>query len=367
MKIADVTNQLAKIIPQVTDFFSDTLGIVSISGNGTIITVETSSIHGLSTGGFVNVRDVESNNPIASVVFSIVDGQSFLEVETTLSHDLTLNPRETETIFAKLAGFTDSAWNASLELVEVSNRKTFKVINGTASAPILNSSELLLEIVLGQFNGPQIATVIDTTNFSYPSSLTISGQGGDVQTNIRIAGIVNFERALDQYTKKLEDKFFMFVVAPTSTIANKSRGSQTDINDEQTQQSNFNENIRDGFIILVIGNVAGEAGALKTMDNIRDEVFRAILLAVRGVKFPSGLACEPNQVTSFLSHGTLAYDNARYIHQFIFEMPLVMTIDDSVQAETRAFRDIDFTNSTPSNADAPDLIASIDLDDDSLP
>ncbi len=367
MKIADVVNQLAKIIPQVSDFFTNTIGITSISGNGTIVTVVTSIVHGLITGEFVNVRNVTVENPIVSVVFTTVNGQSFLEITTSLNHDLTLNPRETETKFVELVDFTDSAWNGSLELVEVSNRKTFKIVNGTAIAPVLNSSELLLKVILGQFNGPQTATIIDPTTFTYPSTLIATGQGGSVQTKTRIAGVVDFNRALDQYTRQATDAFFMFVVSPISVTANKSRGSQTDINDEQTQQSNFNQNIKDGFHILVLANVSNEAGALTSMDRIRDEVFKSILLAVRGVKFPSGLECESNQIANFISHGTALYDGARYVHRFIFEQPLVLTIADSVQAETRAFRDIDFTNSNPNNIDAPELTANINLDDDLLP
>ena len=367
MKIADVVDQLAKIIPQESNFFSDTFAVDTISSDGVKVSVATLVAHGLSNGNFVNMKDVKTKNPIASVTFSTVDGVSTLEVVTTLNHDLTLNPRETAAQLVTLDGFTDGDWNSNLELTEVANRKTFTVINGVASAPALNSNEILLETILGQFNGPQTVTVVDTTNFTYPSSFTVGGQGGDVQANIRIAGMVNFQRALDQYTKQSSDKFFMFVVAPTTVTANKSRGSQTDINDEQTQQSNFNENIKDGFIILVVANVASESGALTSMDNIRDGVFKSILLAVRGFKFSSGLACEPNQVASFLSHGTLAYDNARYIHQFIFEMPLVMTISDSIESESRAFRDISFTNSNPDNSDTPDLtVTDLDLDDEPL-
>ena len=366
MKIAEVVDQLATIIPQVSDFFSDTIAITSISSDGAIVSVQTSAAHGLINGEFLNVRNVESENSIVSVIFTTVNGVSQLEILTALNHDLTLNPRETITQFVKLDGFTDSAWNGSLELIEVSNRKTFKIINGIVGTPTLNNNEVLLEIVLGRFNGPQTATVSDATNFTYHATFTSIGRSGDVQVKIRIAGVVNFQRALDQYTKQLINGFFMFVVATTATIANKSRGSQSDINDEQTQQSHFNENIRDGFIILVVANVASEAGSFTSMDNIRDEVFKSILLAVRGFKFSSGLACEPNQVASFLSHGTLAYDNSRYIHQFIFEMPLVMTIEDSIQPKTRAFRDISFTNSNLNNLDTPDLTADMNLDDDPL-
>lgn len=368
MKIADVVNQLAKVIPQISDFFSESVPITAISGDGALISVQTGAPHGLATGEFFTVRNVKVENSVVSAIFTTENGQSFLEIVTALDHDLTLNKRETEAKFAELIGFTDAAWNANLQLVAVSNRKTFKVVNGVAGAPVLNGNELLLEAILGTFNGPSLATVVDTTNFTYPSATTdvIVGQGGQVETNTRIAGVVNFDRALDQYEALAQDKYFMWVLAPQSVTANKSRGSETDINDEQTQQTSLNQNIRDGFIIVVIANATDEPGALRSMDNIRETVFREILVAVRGVAFPSGLACEPNQISNFISHGTLLYTKALYIHQFIFEQPLVMSARDSVQAESRAFRDIDFVNSTDGNADAPDLTASINLDDDPL-
>ena len=368
MRIADVVNQLAKIIPQETDFFSDTVGISSISSDGVNVTVVTSAVHGLVTGANINTRNVSTLNPIASVVFSIVNGVSTLEVTTTLNHDLTLNPRATAVQLVALSGFTDTDWNDSLELTAVPNRKNFTVVNGTAASPTLNTNEVLSELVLGRFNGPQTITVTDPSTFTYPGAFIATGQGGDIQTNIRIAGVVNFQRALEQYTKQLQDKFFMFVVAPTNTTANKSRGAQTDINDESTQETFFTQSVRDGFIILVVANTANEAGALKSMDNIREDVFSAILRSVRGHQFDSGLSETPNQVTNFLSHGTLLYDNARYVHQFIFEMPISLSACDAVQPDTdRAFRDIDFVNSHPDNADAPELTAGIDLDTSPLP
>lgn len=367
MKISNVVNQLAKIIPQVSPFFSETIEIASISGNGSVIAVETTANHNLITGEFVSVVDVTKENPIASFTFSEVNGQSILAIETTLEHDLTLHPKAVGTVFAQLADFTDSAWNASLEVIEVSNRNNFKVVNGTASDPALNGNELLLEIVLRELNGPQEVTVVDATNFTYPSSLVAVGRGGSIQTKVRIAGVVNFERAVDQYTRKDVDNFFMFVAAPASVTANKSRGSETDVNNEATSQNFFTQDIRDGFMILTMANVSSESGALDAMDKMRDEVLLSILLAVRGVKFPSGLSCEPNQVAALLSHGTLFYDNAIYIHQFIFEQPLVVTGSDAVQPETRAFRDIDFVHNVSNNEDVDKLTASINLDDDPLP
>ena len=110
-------------------------------------------------------------------------------------------------------------------------------------------------------------------------------------------------------------------------------------------------------MIHVVANTSSESGALRASDIIRDEVFRSILLAVRGFRVDSGLSCDSNQVASFLSHGPLLYETSIYIHEFIFEVPLLLTVGDSVQSEaTRAFLDIDFNERTDINLDTePDF------------
>lgn len=366
MKIADVVNQLAKIIPQLSDMFSDTLGIVSISGNGTIVSVETDVEHGLINNEFINVVDVTKENVIIGVTFSTVNGLSILEIETAVEHDLIFNEKVTTPQVATFTNFTDGAWNATLNLVAVLNRFKFKVVNGTAAEPVFNSNELLLEVVAGEFNGPQTVTVVDTTNLTYTSILNAVGNGGKIRARIRIAGIVNLERAVDQYSINVleSDKFYMFVAAPTSVDANKSRSAQTDNINESVPQNWFYSNIRDGFIILIFANVSDESGGLNAMDILREEIFSDILLSVRGVKFNSGLECPPNGVTEFLSHGTLQYNPAYYVHQYLFEVPIVLTRSDALQPITRAFRDIDFTNSVSKIETVGKLTAKINLDND---
>ena len=45
MKIADVVSQLRKLVPQLTGLFSTVIPVVSITGDGTFINVETVSPH----------------------------------------------------------------------------------------------------------------------------------------------------------------------------------------------------------------------------------------------------------------------------------------------------------------------------------
>lgn len=86
MKISDVVTQLRKIIPQLTDLFSDPLEVVSIEGAGGVVSVRTEAPHGLSTNAYVNITGVKIKTPLKRAVR---DG-NIIEFQTERATDLTL-------------------------------------------------------------------------------------------------------------------------------------------------------------------------------------------------------------------------------------------------------------------------------------
>lgn len=363
MKIADIVTQLVKIVPQVLDLFGDNLAVASIVGDGALVTVITTDKHGLQDGAFAILSGVAVETDITSVV--LVGDKA--AIETATAHDLTLGWPPHETV--QLTGFTDPEWNASFTLQDVRNRQNFNIDAKGLTAPILNGSEKLLELVLGKFNGPATITRIDSTSFTFPSTATGNGIGGSVQGSPRISGVVNVAKAIDAYTEQGLDDWWLFVAQQQTSSVNKSRRADTDLNSEMTLQTDFQEYISDGFSIYAVGNASETTAALEIMDIARHDILPALLAALRGLKTPSGLCEESNLPIDLFSHGFALYNGSIYVHQYAFQAPQLLTRGDTVQPETVAFRDVDYTQlvRSPENNTEQELTVSIDLDEEPLP
>lgn len=364
MKIAEVVNRAAAVIPQLTDLFSTSLAIASLSGNGSLITVVTVAEHGLSTGMPVNMKGVQTENTITAASLPALSEIASFTTENV--NDLTLGwpPHE----YIELTGFIETQWNGSHLLEDVTNRKNFKANVGTLPTPTINGDQKLLEIVSGVINGPQEVTVVDSFTFTFPSSFNGVGSitNASVETNIRITGMVNIERVRAQYTVQPLDNWWMFITQLDSAITNKSRRTDTDLNSESSIQTDFEEYIADGFNVFCLGPSSQSSSGLVPSDTARDEILPFLLSSFRGYTFSSGLSCPPNQVTNLLNHGPDSYNEAVYSHLYQFQAPILMTVDDSIPPVTRAFRDIDFTNIVEKDDDSQELTVSINLDKDPL-
>lgn len=351
MKITDVVSQLRKLVPQLTDLFSDSLEIADISGDGAIVSVHTNEPHNLETGDYINVAGVRIKTPLDRAL-RVGDGVEFQAVRAT---DLTLGwpPHE----FVELGGFANPVLNASFKLLSSLNRNIFKVEAQEVALPEeFNGNEYLLENVLGKFNGPALANVIDANNFTYESEAVGEGLGGFVKSNIRITGMATLIRVDKEYTEQEKKDWWMYVTAIEAADVDKSRRTETDLDNESGPNTDFQSYIIDGFNIYVYANSSESSGGLDVMDTARSEVLKALLSSIRGFKLPTVLSAESNQVVNLRTHGIAKYTGAVYAHEYVFQAPELITGDDIVLDETVAFRDVDFTTDK--------MTVAIDLDKD---
>jgi hypothetical protein len=362
MKIANIVTQLVKIVPQVSALFADNLTVASIVGDGTVVTVTTTDKHRLQTEAFVNLSGVAVETDIANLVLT----GTTAAIETATPHDLTLGWPPHATV--QLTGFTDPQWNASFTLLDVPNRKNFDIDATGLTAPTLNGAEKLLELVLGQFNGPATISRVDNKTFTFPATTIGSGIGGTVQGSPRISGVVNVAKAIDAYTEQKITDWWLFVAQQQTSPVNKSRRADTDLNSEMTLQTDFQEYISDGFTIFAVGNASETAAGLEVMDIARHDILPALLAAVRGFKTASGLCQESNLPIDLISHGFAIYSGAIYVHQYVFQAPQLLTLGDTVQPETSAFRDVDYSQliKSPEGNIEQKLTVKIDLDKEPL-
>lgn len=359
MKLSDVVAQLQLILPKYTDLFSDTLGIVSISATAAVATITTDVPHRLATGDAATLANVATKTAIDSVS---QDGLVFT-FETVTDHDLTKDWPEHETV--TLDGFTDSAWNDSFQLIDVPNRRTFKV-QSTNTLPVLNGNEILEEVRMDGVNGRFAVAVVSSSVFTITGTFLASAYtGGSVRTAVRIAGSVTIDRALEEYTAMKVEEMWMFVVMH-DTETSKDRKTFNDAQATIPSGTEIRMRLLDGFDVVLIRNTTKDAAAVEAIDIVRDTLQLPILKTIYGTRFDTGLSGAGDFRTVLLGHGFISYNAAILVYGYSFQVIFDLTDEDAVDPlDTKAFRDIDYTL-VVGGADVDEMTVGIDTDEEPL-
>lgn len=362
MKIADIVLQMANVLPLLDSTkYTDSVPVATISGDGATATVVTTSAHGLAVNDPVYIINVRIETAITTVTL-VGDTAT---IETATNHDLTLGWPPHATV--KLSGFTDANWNGEFTLTAVQNRRKFSIDASGLSVPTLNGNEVLEELVTGGFNGTQqVATVPDTTTFTFASTFNSAASGGDVVTEIRIAGAASGGRAEAEYTKQPDGEFWLFVTQPDNVTVSKDRRALGDAISEQGPNTSFQLDLLDGFTIWAFVPAKNSKAGLGPSDIARDEVLLDLLLTLQRFRPESGLADTTPARIVLSNHGPATYNGAYYVHEFVFQIPLRMSTEDTFTlTQTVAFRDVDLTINNPDTAGV--LTALVNLDEEPLP
>lgn len=364
MKIADIVNQIALVIPNYTDYFGTVLSITSISASGGVATVMTASAHGLATGRAATLAGVETRTPISAVAAS---GLNYT-FDTSADHDLTFGWQENDTI--ELGGFTDPAWNTTYSLKSSDNRREFKV-QSAETAPTLNGNEYLLEPDrIDGINGLYSVTVTGTTTFTIAGSFndgTYTPVNGKVSLNPRVAGTIDVDRSLEEYTKQSVNDFWIFV-EPIDASVSKDRNAYSDATATIAAGQEMRTRIIDGFTVYIYAPTSAQIAGVEALDICRHDLLLPMMRTLYGTKFDTGLANSEGDFRTILTnHGVAAYNKAFLVYRYEFEVASDLTDSDTVlPSGTRAFRDIDYTLAVGGD-DAPTMdIDVIDLDIDPL-
>jgi hypothetical protein len=354
MKLLDVVRQLQLVLPKFTDYFSQTLNIVSITASSGIAVINSPN-HGLQNNEAVTISNVANNNGIDSVS---KDGLVFT-FSTTNPHDLTFNYPGYENV--TLDGFTDSAWNESFSLVDVPNRLTFKV-RSTNSLPTLTGDEYLEEVRIDGVNGRYSVNVTDDSIFAVYGDFNDGEYStGTVKTAVRIAGAVNIERAIDQYTQQQTDDLWMFVVM-NDAVTSKNRNALNDATATIAANEDIRTRLVDGFSVFIVKNVKDEIAAVNAVDIARHDLLRPITKSLFGARFDTGLSSSGDFAAILTGHNFVEYNRSWFIYQYNFEFTTDMVFDDSVdEQDTRAFNEIDYTQIQGGSDTEPMTVNNMEL------
>jgi len=354
MKIADVVSQMQLVLPKYTDYFDGDIGVSSIIATATLATITTTAAHGLATGDPITIIEVRNQNSLLTIS---KDGLVYT-FTTSDYHDLTLGYPGYETVL--LGGFIDPAWNGNFTLVDVPSRNTFK-IRTTNSPPIgedsfplsmpytfgllLDHTEHLDENRIDGINGRYASTVIDS------NTITVSGtfkagsySSGQLKKAVRIAGSIDIERTIEEYTQQSLEELWAFV-SMHDVSASKDRNAYNDAVATFARGEDPRLRLIDGFSVYLIGNVTGEIAATDTLDIMRHDLLGPLLKTLYGVKFGTGLSTESDFKCILTSHNQVFYNRAILVYQYAFEFSSDITLDDAAnEDDTRAFSEFEYTH-----------------------
>lgn len=344
MRTQDIVQVFQTEIVKSTSFFNDSItDISSATVTGSTVTANTVSAHGLTTGQLVLVTD--SNTSVDNPITSATQAGQNIEYKTSLNHDLTENFQKT----VELSGFTDAGWNGTATLVEVPNRKTFRVSGvGKPALPTLNSSELLEEArSVGPGTTASVAVTVVTANqFTYDAGVDLTGlsiQINEITTRLRVSGSIDLPRAAASYSRQDEGKFWAFVVTEAGSLS-KARTANSDADAEEGVTTARVETFLEAFSLYIFAPTASEIAAVKSLDICRHDLFGPIARALRGVNLATGLNQGSTNRVSLIGHNLEAYDESKLVYRYSFQFPVFLNqADQNTTRQDVAFRDISLT------------------------
>ncbi len=341
MNASDVVKQLWKVVPTITDLFTDNVGIVSITSSGTTATVTTSSDHNLENGDIAIIVGALAPNPITE----LTQIGNVASVTTTVPHDVTEGFKGTIIDPIVVEGSTESDYNGSHDLIAVENRFKFEYqISGDPVSPATGSPILFENLKFG-YNGTFNVIVTGVTTFTYelPQAL-ISPAGGTISCKVRprISALVSLERAQKVYTKQGFNEIWAFVVLGSRT-ANNDRTTNTDAINTLANGSDYRQFILQPLSIYLFIPASTEIGAATARDLANDLAvpFSSALLRT---KFQSQFSSQPYSGIVFESDAFAAYNGALYVHEYVFQSSEYITYPDTMEPDFGVpFREIDIT------------------------
>lgn len=365
MKASDIINQLALVLPRLSNKFTTNFNVNSLTRSGTTVTATTNLIHGLTVGKQINIVGAKTPIVITSLTRILTVGTMI----TATDHDFT----QGFSTSLELTGAVETEFNGTFVIIGVQNRRTVTFIM-IDTGPIIATGSPLLQngsSFLKQYNGlHNVATIISTTMFTYEITDTalFTPAAGNIEarTEPRISGAVSVDRIIDAYTKQPISEYWLFVVLGDVT-ASKSRSIETDATDNQQRSNEYRQQIIQPFTVVVMMPVVNEIASRLSRDEAED-IFRDISRSILFKSFDSRLFSGAQNPVQFVDHGFLANNSSVYMHGYNYEATADITFDDTVGYDDDvAFRDITLNQTIELGTQKDPLIADLDIDNMPLP
>jgi len=358
MKAADIVKQLWLTLPRYTNLFSDDIVVSSLTRSGTTVTAVTATPHGLSNGNYVFISGAKT--PITITSLTQVNGVA--TAITASNHDFTDDYTET----VEINGADQAGYNGVHDFIHQPNRRTFTFkVDPTTVSPATGTIQVISNIKYG-YNGLQLITVVNPTTFTYQITSTPESpaQGSMImRSNIRITSAINFDRAVEAYTKQGENKLYAFVLLG-NVSASKDRYTLNDSTATLAVGQDYRQRLIEPFSVCVFMPTTREIAGVNARDIMQD-LAQPIFKSLLRFKFPSVFTDKTEFNLVFSGHQFIEYSLAYYVHEFQFENQFQIRFEDTVDDDDSvAFRDIDLHFNTDLNSVHNEIMhTNVDLDD----
>lgn len=315
MYLSDLIIQLRKKIPALAENYATKLTISSISSIGSTVTVETSTNHNLVVNEVINIYGTKVKTPISA----ITTDSGIATITTSSNHDQTkdyVNSSDQPSIVIQDCSISD--YNGSFTLNDVNSRTELEIEIDTDPADANDGN--LIEDLSYALNGVfTVDTIVDDTTFTVELdgyTLTKTGVGGFVQSDIRISGDVSIERFNSAYSKQSTDKYWL-VVVPNATSTSKSRHVESDANNQHTQGTDFRIRLIPSFSIYLFIPSSGDLSGRESYD---DAILQSTYIFSSILGFTVSSPYTDNLTSRIVldGHETYLYNTSYYVHKFDF-------------------------------------------------
>jgi hypothetical protein len=354
MRVLPLVLHATARVPALTALFSDALSVASmVVTPGQSMVLTTPAAHGFSVGGRIGLSIVDADVPNQIIAARIVAGE-YVEFTTRYPHDLTTVPGGDQTnswnTAARLSGFALTSLTGLVQLASAETATTFAVRPSVMPTTLpLTGTEALLERLQNGVIGWHVATATSTTELRIATPATVtrsySVPAPSIVRNVRIAGALTLEVALQQYTRGYGigettqssselAKSWMFIVPSPSVRLSRDRNSSSDAVTEQTPGSDMRQLLLDGFHVYAMLPATGAGSGVQPSDLAHGEVLATVLRTFHGLSLPRREIYNGDAfVASMIEHGNALgqYDRATYVHGYVFEAPAYLTRFDAIQ------------------------------------
>lgn len=362
MKAEDIVRQLMFRLPFYSDAFTDDISVSSITSAALVATVNTSVVHTLNTNDFAHISNTLVPNTI--VVMTQVDG--IASAETAIDHDLTANYQQN----VQITGANEAQYNGSHKFITDINRRNFTFEIDSGAPVTATGSPLLLEdLKRFKYNGWHEVTKVTDNQFTFPLEKAIGSPAygnPTLQIKPRVSAAATLELAIDSYTKQNNGELWAYVVLD-NMIANKDRSETTDATYYPRQQTVYRQLVLQDFHVYVFFPTTQQIAARIGRDTT-DDVLQALCKALLRLRLDTPFIDPNDGGVVFVGSEFGSYENAFYIHDFLFQSQAWITYDDTIDEDISvAFRDIEeqFTSDFIDD-DEVKMEGNINLDDEPL-
>lgn len=377
MKGFDIAQQLARVVPNHTPDFSDSVDVLTLVPIGTTVTATTAAPHSLANGDTISILGAEA--PATIDISSFSRSGSIATFETLQDHDFTLSKRDAanggKTLI--ISGAVEPEFNGTFSIIRVINRRKLQIAVLDSGPTTISGAPLVENAGVNYFNGVFVVSNVTATTFEYtidqPFALPASGGSIKAQTSLRVLHVLNIDQYIDQVFRPetLTDNFL--VVQLGAVTQSKSRNELTDATDSAINNTAYNPSLIQTFSVYVFLRVTDQLTAEQARDKVESEYVPAIFKAVVRYPFETGFF-ESSYKATFVSHDQYAFGagselgRAVYVHEINFEqIARINEVDTNQDQFNVAMRDVSLSiRSDLGTEDSVSLDADVDLDEEPI-